>query len=185
MPSFSTLSRIICLVALHKLLTGCATTSDVPKLITTKPAEEISVARVQENPRTYIGKQVRWGGAIIGVENFKQHTLIELLSRKLSTNGKPTYRGSSEGRFMVTVKGFIDPEEYPKERLMTVTGMISKVIEKKVGDYPYVYPMVEAEAYYLWSEKLGDPYPYHYRPFYYDPWYAPWPYSRYRYPFYY
>ncbi len=182
MRSFNTLRRIICLATLILFLTGCATMGDVPKLIETKPAEEISVTWVQENPQTYIGKQVRWGGAIIGVKNFKQHTVVELFSRKLSAKGKPAYRGPSEGRFMVTVQGFIDPEEYPKERLMTVTGMISKVVEKKVGDYPYVYPMVEAEAYHLWSGKLGDPYPYHNRPFYYDPWYAPWPYPWYRYP---
>lgn len=164
------------------LLTGCAIRG-VPEMIRTKPAEEISVASVQENPQVYIGKQVRWGGAIIGVENFKENTVVEILSRRLSAKGRPSYSGTSEGRFMVTVSGFIDPKEYPSERLMTVTGVISMVVEKKVGEYPYLYPMVEAEAYHMWPEML-DPYLYHHRPFYYDPWYYPWRYPWYRYPYY-
>ena len=43
-----------------------------------------------------------------------------------------------------------------------------EVLEKPVGNYPYPYPVVDVESYYLWPEEKR--YPPHY---YYDPFYDP------------
>ncbi|MES9993771.1 MAG: Slp family lipoprotein [Candidatus Thiodiazotropha sp.] len=164
------------------LLAGCA--SKVPKVIGTPPAGgDIRVDEVQQRQQQFTNSKVRWGGDIISVENLAEETHIEILSRQLNDEGKPKQEGRSIGRFIARIEGYLEAEEYPKSRQLTVTGSLLEVVKKPVGDYPYPYPVVEVEAYYLWPEEkvYHHPYPYYYDPFY-DPYYFP--YWR-RYPYYY
>jgi outer membrane lipoprotein len=162
-------------------LGGCA--SNIPELIRSAPAGDLRVAEVQQLMGTqFAGNEVRWGGHIISVRNQAQETLIEVLSRKLSKNGKPIADSKSSGRFIARIAGFLEPEEYPKDRLLTVTGQVKEVIEQPVGSYPYPYPVVDVKAYHLWPEERTYPPPYYYDPFY-DPFFYPYPYWR-RYPYY-
>ncbi|MEW8622042.1 MAG: Slp family lipoprotein, partial [Candidatus Thiodiazotropha endolucinida] len=117
----------------------------------------------------------------ISVENLAQETRIEILSRPLDDEGKPKDDSRSIGRFIARIEGYLEPEEYPKNREITITGNIVEVVQKPVGDYPYPYPVVEVEAYHLWPEEKVYTHPYYYDPFY-DPFY--YPYWR-RYPYYY
>ena len=156
---------------------GCS--SNVPELIRKSPTTDIELTEVQLNPQGFIDAHVRWGGNILAVENFKSYTLVEILGRPLSASGKPDDSGKSKGRFQAKLSGFLDPEEYPKGRLMSVTGTLSENIRKTIGEYIYDYPVVEAEVHYLWPEEVTYPYPY-----YPDPFFRPWyPYG-YRYPYY-
>ena len=68
------------------------------------------------------------------------------------------------------MSGFLDPEENPKGRLLSVTGTLSANVKKRIGEYLYDYPVVDSEARYLWPEEEVYPYPYYRDPFYY-PWY--------------
>lgn len=165
----------VCILA--GLLNGCS--SNVPELIKMAPPGNIQVAEVQQAAGRFNHSQVRWGGTIIKVDNRKESTFIEVLARSLASEGKPDSGSDGQGRFMVKVKGFLDPEEYPKDRLLTVTGSVTQVIERSVGDYKYTYPVVEAEVYFLWPEEKDYPYRYYRDPFY-DPWYP----FGYRYPYY-
>ncbi|WP_316368064.1 Slp family lipoprotein [Candidatus Thiodiazotropha sp. CDECU1] len=166
---------ILCLL----LFAGCA--SNVPKVIGTPPASNIQVDEVQQRQQQFIDAKIRWGGDIISVENLATETRIEILSRQLDDEGKPKQESRSIGRFIARIEGYLEPEEYPKNRELTVTGTIQEVVEKPVGDYPYPYPVVAVEAYYLWPEDKVYAHPYYYDPFY-DPFY--YPYWR-RYPYYY
>jgi outer membrane lipoprotein len=161
------------------VLAGCA--SKVPKVIGTPPAGDIRVDEVQQHQSQFSNARVRWGGDIISVENLADETHIEILSRQLNEEGKPKDGSRSIGRFIARIKGYLEPEEYPKNRQITVTGSIVEVVKKPVGDYPYPYPIIDVEAYYLWPEQKVYPHPYYYDPFY-DPYYFP--YWR-RYPYYY
>ena len=160
------------------LLGACA--SNVPLAIRTPAAGDIRVNEVQQASDQFSESRVRWGGEIISVENVADETHIEILSQRLSKSGKPISDSQSRGRFIARIEGFLEPQDYPKERKITVTGWIEDVIEKPVGDYPYPYPRVEVDTYYLWPEQKV----YH-RPYYYDPFYDPfyYPYWR-RYPYY-
>lgn len=163
------------------MLSGCA--SQVPDLIRTAPAGDIRVDEVQQKEGDrFSGSEVRWGGHIISVHNQAESTLIEVLSRKLSKNGKPVSDSKSRGRFMARIPGFLEPQEYPKDRLLTVTGKMDEVMEQAVGSYPYPYPVVDVEAYHLWPEVQSYSHRrYYYDPFY-DPYFYPYPYWR-RYPY--
>jgi outer membrane lipoprotein len=160
------------------LLAGCASTK-VPKAISTPAADDIRVDEVQQHKQQFTHAKVRWGGDIISVENLAQETRIEILSRPLNDEGKPKDDRRSIGRFIARIEGYLESEEYPKNRLMTITGTLLEVEQKPVGDYPYPYPVVEVEAYYLWPEQKVYSHPYYYDPFY-DPFYYPY---WYRYPY--
>lgn len=147
---------------------GCA--SNIPELIRKDPPTKIEISEARLNPKGLVGSRVRWGGNIVAVENFKTYTLLEILGRPLSENGRPDDSAKSKGRFLARVQGFLDPEENPKGRLMSVTGSLSETIKKRIGEYLYDYPVVDAEARYLWPEEEVYPYPYYRDPFYY-PWY--------------
>jgi outer membrane lipoprotein len=161
-------------------LAGCA--SPIPDLIKQPPPDEIRVEEAQHQPDTFIGSQVRWGGNILQVENLEDRTLIEVLSRRLFTDGKPDANSSSQGRFLIALPGFVEPAGFPKDRLITVRGRFTELSMGKVGSYRYAYPLVEPDGYYLWPEERQYRYRYVHDPFYY-PWH-PYPYWWYRHPYY-
>jgi outer membrane lipoprotein len=183
-PPGSTRACLASVIALALL--GCAT--DVPKTIRDPSTTPVDVAQVQAQPGRHLGQRVRWGGTIIAVHNKEGTTEIEVLARPLGRDGEPAADASSLGRFFAEAGGFLDPAEYPKDRELTVVGIITGVETRPVGDYPYTYPVVRVESRLLWPEQPPPAYPaYPWPGPWYDPWYGPfgWPYSglprRYRY----
>jgi outer membrane lipoprotein len=83
---------------------------------------------------------------------------------------------------------FLEPMRYSSERLVTVNGTVAGSETRKVGEYPYRYPLIAVDTQHLWPVEPEpadlDHYPWwwhdpwYYDPLYYDPWYYP------RYPFY-
>lgn len=128
---------------------------------------------------------VRWGGQIIETEPREQQTCFYVLAEPLDSQARPD-RSSEQalGRFVACKQGFYDPEVYAKGRDITVAGTVDGSEMRKVGDYDYAYPRVNADVVYLWPKRpLYAPGPYYYDPFYspfYDPfwgfgpiWYPP------------
>ncbi len=163
------------------MVTGCA--SNVPMAIRSDVAHPIRIEQVRASPDRFVDVPVRWGGDIIAVENKERSTWVEVLGRTLQSDGRPKLDAVPEGRFLAVVPGFLDPAVYASGREFTVTGRVASLVVRKVGDFPYSYPLVETQAHHLWPprQEVRDPWD---DPFYYDPWY-PWywdPY--YRYPYY-
>ncbi|MET0027463.1 MAG: Slp family lipoprotein [Candidatus Thiodiazotropha sp.] len=175
-----TLSLTLILTA-TTLLGACA--SNIPVAIRTPVDGDIRVDEVQQDPQPFIDSRVRWGGEIIEVENLADETRIEILAQKLNKSGKPVSDSKSGGRFIARIDGFLEPEDFPKKRKITIVGIIDSTTEKPVGDYPYVYPVVKAGYYYLWPKEQTYPRYYYHDPFY-DPFYYPYyPYYWNRYPY--
>lgn len=167
------------------LLGACA--SQVPQEIRKAPAGSLSLAQVRENADHYLGQRVRWGGTIIDTGNRKDATWLTVLEQPLYKGGAPRSTDDSGGRFIAIVPDFLDPKVYAHNRQVTVTGTLLRTEAVNVGEYPYTYPVVQADAWYLWPEETETPYSYPYpgwyNPWYYDPWYYnPW--HPYRYPYY-
>ena len=165
------------------LLSACA--SQVPQLIREAPADDPPLEQVRENATDHLGQQVRWGGIIIETGNQEDATRLTMLGRPLYKDGQPKFTDDSAGRFIAIVPTFLDPQVYAPERQVTVTGTLLNTEAGKVGEYPYSYPVIQADAWYLWPEQTeppyGYPYPGWYDPWFYDPWYPyGYPY-RYRY----
>ena len=161
------------ILLLALLLGACA--SQVPLNIRNAPADSPSLAQVRENTADFAGRPVRWGGTIIETANREHATWLTVLGRPLHKSGDPKFTDDSAGRFIAIVPEFLDPQVYAPERQVTVSGTVLRTEAGKVGDYPYTYPVVQADTWYLWPEQnyqpYGYPYPGWYDPWFYDPWY--------------
>ena len=165
-------TRFIIYLALL-VLNGCASQS--PVSIKLPPSPDPEFHQVKQNIDAFLNQQVRWGGKIISVENKENSTWIEVLASPLNNYGKPSSRTDYEGRFIARVDGFLDPEQYSKDRKLTIFGTIEAEFVKRIDDHPYSFPLVRAKEYYLWPEyrtiqyQYYDPYYYHHGYGYYDP----------------
>lgn len=162
------------------LLAGCA--SQVPAPIRQGPERAPELGEVRADPDRYVSVAVRWGGNIVETRNDVDETWIEVVARPLDREGRPRAGDLTQGRFLVRVKGFLEPTVYAPGRELTVMGRLAEPHPGRIGRFPYTYPVVTAEHVYLWPERR--PVPDYYRdPFWYDPWYPfyyPYPYWRYR-----
>lgn len=167
------LYRPLALITAVALLGGCAT---MPQPLQGNYA---NVTSVSVQPGGASGTRVRWGGEIIKTEPGPQETCFYILGRPLDGQARPELGNASDsqGRFVACHSGFYDPEVFTRGRELTVTGSINGTVTKKVGDYSYPYPRVEADVVYLWPKRpvyVGTPYP----PGFYDPyWGGPWGYG--------
>lgn len=174
------LANLLFLCIVGVILGGCATT--VPEEIRIAPEGSPTVAEVRGEINRFTGSRVRWGGVIAGIENREDSTLLEVVSRELTSSGRPRTDDRSAGRFLAVVNGFLDPAVYNDGREVTVNGILEQPVERNIDQYPYHYPVVKTEHLYLW-EPLRPVDPYYHHPIWYDPWYHPYPY--YRYPYWY
>ncbi|HKJ75946.1 MAG TPA: Slp family lipoprotein [Gammaproteobacteria bacterium] len=171
--------KIIALL-MAALLAGCA--SHIPQSIREAPPGNPTPAEVRAAPERFTGSTVRWGGVVAEVHNRQDDTEVVVVARELSSDGRPYSTNRSDGRFLARIDGFLDPMVYDQGREFTVTGTVAGAERRTIGDYEYRYPVVEAEAYYLWEPwRLHRRYDY--SPYdYYDPWYPglyPWPHRPY------
>ena len=162
---------LIILLMIFGFISGCA--SNLPLEIT-KPIEgSPQISEVLQNSEAHKSEQVRWGGSIASIENKKDETWVEVVSRELKRSGRPKSSDETTGRFLVKVSQFLDPEIYKKGRLITVYGELAASQDGKIGEQPYSFPVVISKKAYLWAE-YRDPPPYPYsRRHYYNPFWDP------------
>lgn len=164
------------------MISGCAT--NIPSEISQAPAESISASQVQASSPEFEGRRVRWGGEIIKVINEREVTDVEVLGKALSSNGKPQSDSAVDARFVARIQGFVDPADYVAGKRLTVSGTVSGLDIRKVGEYEYPYPVVIVDSYHMWPREKQKVYCANC----YDPWpyYGPWGWYRYpygRYPY--
>ncbi|MGA9420847.1 MAG: Slp family lipoprotein [Rhodanobacteraceae bacterium] len=122
----------------------------------------------------HTGQHVRWGGEIISVKPKSDRTCFEILDRELGATARPRERAgdASGGRFIACRSGFYDPELFQRGREATVVGRVTGTETGKVGEYDYTYPLVSADAIYLWPERPVYQRSYYDSPFFYDPYWG-------------
>lgn len=118
----------------------------------------------------YLGNTVILGGYILETRNLPDKSSIKVLQAPLGMGEGPKSRDDSEGRFIISNKGFLDPEIYSKDRKVTVAGIILGTVVEKVNQFDQTYLKIESREIYLWPKKED-----YWNP-YYDPWYYPYPY---------
>jgi outer membrane lipoprotein len=150
-------------LALALIAAGCA---NVPEQI--EVANETNLASfesVVNGDGTSQGATARWGGEIINVENKKDYSEIEVLHYPSNNYGKPRSTQNSKGRFKVRVAEFIDPLVFEKGRLITFLGEIGAPADGIIGEQIYVYPVLVATGYHMWTDTEE----YEVSGFYYSP----------------
>ncbi|WP_439241765.1 Slp family lipoprotein [Lonepinella sp. BR2474] len=105
-------------------------------------------------------KQVRLGGKVLAVNALKDKTKIEVLSLQVSSySAKPVIDGSSNGRFIAYVDGFVDPISL-KDQYITVKGKLTGKETGKIDQADYHYPVVAVDTLKQWrfvQEYYYDP----------------------------
>ncbi|MCB1923823.1 MAG: Slp/YeaY family lipoprotein [Gammaproteobacteria bacterium] len=163
------------MLLLATLLSACS--SAPPRELGDAIPDQPSQTAVQASPEKFVGQAVRWGGEILDVHNGKGFSDIEIYGRPLFDNAEPQPDGGDGVRFIARVTRFVDPVEYRAGKRLTVRGKLGTSQTRKVGEYPYQYPVVDVETMHLWPAYVPPPEPRYYRdPYYYDPWwpYGPW-----------
>ena len=100
---------------------------------------------------SHLGAHVRWGGRIIQAEPGPDRTCFEVISTRLDGSGRPL-RSSDEtgGRFIACRSGFYDPAVFAPDREVTFTGRVDGTETRKIEDYDYTFPRLDADVVYLW-----------------------------------
>ena len=114
----------------------------------------------------FMGHTVILGGYILETKNLAAKTVIKVLQTPLRLGDDPDLRKRSQGRFMVFHNGFLDPEVYSKDQVVTVAGRVIGTAEEKIGEEQIQYLKIENREIYLWSNYTNKPlyfYPWPYR----------------------
>jgi outer membrane lipoprotein len=96
------------------------------------------------------GRQVLWGGMILGTTNLPDSTLIEMLAYPLDSRDKPQRDKAAQGRFFLEQGGFLDPAVYAAGRLLTVSGTILRIETGREGEAEQTYPVISVKELHLW-----------------------------------
>lgn len=162
--------NILAAVLMLATLAGCVTYPISENL--QKQARPLTIAQVTANPDAAMGTTVIWGGKIITTVNDTNGGSIYVLKLPLDPNERPQPYVMTTGRFIATSTGFLDPEAYPRGRLVTLAGQISGVASEPVQKVQYTYPVLTIEQIHVWPVQPREYYYYNT----YPDWYWDYPY---------
>jgi outer membrane lipoprotein len=139
------------------LLAACAPAPIYKTTAGTITAPPIQVAHA---PEQYGNGAVIWGGSIVAVRNFPDHTEMEILAYPLDSSQRPQPNAQGLGRFIAVFPGYLESFNYPNGSLVTLTGQLSGSRAGTVDRAAYVYPMVSVAQSHLWtSDELRQGHP--------------------------
>jgi len=105
----------------------------------------------------FLGHTVILGGYILETKNLESETILKVLQTPLRFGEDPDLKKRSQGRFMVHHKGFLDPEVYSKNQVITVAGKVIGTAVEKIGAEQLSYLIIEDREIYLWSNYTNNP----------------------------
>ncbi|OAN18476.1 starvation-inducible protein [Photobacterium jeanii] len=132
-------------------MVGCASLPETLKTQTESPITDLAV--IIDDPDGAQGEEVRLGGIIAAVKNEKTRTRLEIASLPLTSDGRPRIDAKPIGRFVAYVPGFLEPLEYAPDRLVTVAGRLTGKEDGQVGEFDYVFPVVDVAGHQIWRVK--------------------------------
>lgn len=132
---------------------------------------DVSFKELLANTDSYISNIFILGGVIAKTTNKEKGTEIEVVQTPLDSYGNIIDRDISHGRFLVTTAIQLDPLIYATGRKITISGKLTGSTKKLIGEFEYLYPVLEAKEIFLWKDEkyhLYQPeFPYSYDPYYY------------------
>jgi outer membrane lipoprotein len=134
--------------------TGCAV---MPKEMTREAALQRPFREMVEQSERFVGRTVIFGGYVVSVDNMKSGTKIEVVQAPLGVGQQPKAKDRSEGRLIVEHDGFLDPEIYTKDRVITVGGIMSGSSKTDQSQLPYPYIRIRAQKLHLWPVVKPQP----------------------------
>jgi len=131
------------------LLSACATS---PGFKITQVDYNLTAKNAVQSDQQVRGHHVLWGGTILSSKNFTDHTRLEVLAYPVDKEGRINTDGVPLGRFYALHPGYLETAEYSKNRWISLTGTYIGLEAGKVGSADYVFPVVNIDQTYLWTE---------------------------------
>jgi outer membrane lipoprotein len=108
-------------------------------------------SQVAVSPENYGNSHVIWGGSVIAVRNFPDHSEIEILAFPLDSSQRPLANAQAAGRFMAVFPGYVEPFNFPGGSLITISGQLNGSRSGMVDQAAYVYPLVTVAQSHVWT----------------------------------
>ena len=138
------------------LAAGC--TKGISKQAQSQVTYSGTFAELQEKPGDHAGEVVLLGGKIIETQVISEYSEITVLQLPLGGGDRPRIEDQSEGRFLIRSKQLLDPALYTEGTAITVVGKLVGKEARKVGEFKYVYPVLEPIEIKLWpKDRVGGP----------------------------
>ncbi|NKZ37850.1 hypothetical protein HF690_02655 [Oleiagrimonas citrea] len=151
MTRFARLLPSLAVATLLTLVAGCA---PAPIYTVAPGTAIITPTQVAQTPEQYQNQTVIWGGTVVRVENFSDHTDVELLAYPLDRSQRPRIaRDKGIGRFIAVLPGYVEPLSLPPGSPVTVRGTLDGVHAGQVGEASYVFPRVKVEQHHAWTAE--------------------------------
>ena len=159
------------------VLFGCAPVLDRQLMDTGQ--RNVAFTELRRSPEQEKGRLFILGGVIVGAKFVASGLQIEAVDVPVDSLGYFEDGGRSEGRFLaVAAKDdtSLDPVLLRKGARFTMAGEFVDLVQAKIDEMPYAYPVFRIRQLYLWPREVRYAYPPPYPPGFYDPWDGPWMY---------
>jgi outer membrane lipoprotein len=124
----------------------------ISSLVRAEADPTLTLPRVQENPKGYIGSVVIWGGVLSTVSRSAEGSRLLVIQAPLDSHGYPQTR-VTQGEFIAWTAKSLDPQVYRKGFKITLAGEIDDVEEKKLSSTEYPLPVLRIIQIHTWDEK--------------------------------
>lgn len=142
--------RLLLVLTLPIAIAACA---PAPIYKTGPSSVAATPQQVATSPQNFHGLQVVWGGSVVSVHNFPDHSEIEVLAYPLDSSQRPRMQQPATGRFIAIVPGFVEPMNYPPGALVTLSGTLDGSRTGSVGEADYTFALVHSEAMHRWTAE--------------------------------
>jgi outer membrane lipoprotein len=140
---------LITLLFMFSVFYSCASRKVISEEIKAE-AERVSFKTLVQQTDRYKGKTVILGGYIIETKNISGVANMTVLQTPLGRDEMPVSHGRSEGGFLLSYNGHLEPEVYQKGRRTTVAGKVVGRVDEGTGNCPSPCVKLEYRQIYLW-----------------------------------
>ena len=124
----------------------------ISSLVRAEADSSLTLSKVIENPKTYLGSIVIWGGIVSTVSRGPDGTRLLVIQTPLDSHGYPQTR-ITEGEFIAWTSESLDPRVYRKGLTVTLAGEIDGLEEKDLGFMEYPRPVLRIIQVHPWEGK--------------------------------
>ena len=124
----------------------------ISSLVRAEADPTVTLSKVVENPKTFLGSIVIWGGIVSAVSREPEGTRLLVIQTPLDSRGYPQTR-VAEGEFIARIPESLDPQVYRRGLVITLAGEIEGVEEKDLGFMEYPRPVLRIVQVHPWEGK--------------------------------
>lgn len=156
MPAPSPRRPIHSLILSAALCLGLSACAPAPIYKITAQSTPALPGTVMGDLARYRGKDVIWGGRILSISNFSDHSEIQILAYPTDSSQRPRLKRQANTRFVAVLPGFVEPMDYPAGAPITVAGRLVGTRSYPAGEVRLILPLVTVAQAHRWTPQEMD-----------------------------